>query len=266
MVFPNDRNVAIPLLPQYIGRNFKIGPDGTLWAATYWNGLNPKNGAFSPYADTFVLNSTDNGHSWTLQGHLPYIPDNNEYEYAFMAGGYDEPALEFMPDGSVPLPNLMANVGTQPFPVGLLIAVIALVLMSGFFSSTETAYSCSNRIKLRSLASNGNNRAKKVLDLAENKYDKLISTILIGNNIVNLSASTLSTLLFAKLIVDANTSALVSTVVITLAVLIFGEITPKFIARVYPEKLAMAFYPIINFLYYVFYIFNFIINCYIISV
>ena len=163
-----------------------------------------------------------------------------------------------MPDGSVPLPNLMANVGTQPFPVGLLIAVIALVLMSGFFSSTETAYSCSNRIKLRSLASNGNNRAKKVLDLAENKYDKLISTILIGNNIVNLSASTLSTLLFAKLIVDANTSALVSTVVITLAVLIFGEITPKFIARVYPEKLAMAFYPIINFLYYVFYIFNFI--------
>lgn len=101
MMFPNDRNVAIPLLPQYIGRNFKVGPDGTLWAATYWTGLNPKNGAFSPYADTFVLNSTDNGHSWTLQSHLPYIPDNTEYEYAFMAGGYDEPALEFMPDGSM---------------------------------------------------------------------------------------------------------------------------------------------------------------------
>ena len=162
-------------------------------------------------------------------------------------------------DGSVPLPNLfLANGGTQPFPIGLLLAIIALILLSGFFSSTETAYSCASRIKLRTLATNGNRRAKKVLALAETNYDRFITTVLVGNNIVNLSASTLSTILFAKLIVDANTSALVSTVAITLAVLIFGEITPKFIAKAYPEKLAFAFYPLIKAFYYVFYIFNFV--------
>lgn len=159
-------------------------------------------------------------------------------------------------DGSVPLSTLLSP---APFPVGLLIAIIVLVIMSGFFSSTETAYSCANRIKLRSLVSSGNKKAKKVLELAEDKYDKLISTILIGNNIVNLTASTLATLFFAQLI-DGNTSALISTIVITVAVLIFGEITPKFVAKVYPEKLAMAYYPIIKLFYYVFYVLNVIFS------
>ena len=149
-----------------------------------------------------------------------------------------------MPDGSVPL----------------LIAIIALVLLSGFFSSTETAYSCVNRIKLRAQASNGDTTAKKVLTLAEDKYDKLISTILIGNNIVNLSASTLATLLFAKLIADANTSAVVSTAVMTLVVLVFGEITPKFLAKVYPEKLASLYYPLIMLFYYLFFVLNLIFS------
>lgn len=161
-------------------------------------------------------------------------------------------------DGSVPLPNFLTNLlapnsQATAFPVGLLIAIIALVIMSGFFSSTETAYSCANKIKLRALASNGHKRAKKVLDLAETHYDKLITTILIGNNIVNLSASTLATLFFAKIIIDQGTSALVSTAAITVAVLIFGEITPKFMAKTMPEKMAMAFYPIIMFFYYIFY-------------
>ena len=159
-------------------------------------------------------------------------------------------------DGSVPLWTLIMS-STGDFPIGLLIAIIVLILMSGFFSSTETAYSCANRIKLRTLVANGDKKAKKVLDLAEDKYDKLISTILIGNNIVNLTASTLATLLFAQIIADANTSAVVSTAVTTLAVLIFGEITPKFIAKVYPERLSMAYYPIIKFFYYAIYlIFN----------
>ena len=160
-------------------------------------------------------------------------------------------------DGSVPLSTLLSP---APFPVGLLIAIIVLVIMSGFFSSTETAYSCANRIKLRSLVSSGNKKAKKVLELAEDKYDKLISTILIGNNIVNLTASTLATLFFAQLIAGGNTSALISTIVITVAVLIFGEITPKFVAKVYPEKLAMAYYPIIKLFYYVFYVLNVIFS------
>ena len=70
-------------------------------------------------------------------------------------------------DGSVPLSNLLVNGTTQSFPVWLLFAVIALILLSGFFSSTETAYSCASRIKLRTLLSNGNKKAGKVLNLAE---------------------------------------------------------------------------------------------------
>ncbi len=146
--------------------------------------------------------------------------------------------------------------------VPLLIAIIVLVIMSGFFSATETAYSCASRIKLRSLSTNGNKRAGRVLTLAEEKYDRLISTILVGNNIVNLTASTLATLFFAKIMVGSaeDFSSLISTIVITVAVLIFGEITPKFIAKTYPEKMAMLFYPLVIFFYYLFYPLNFIFN------
>ena len=147
-----------------------------------------------------------------------------------------------MPDGSVPR----------------LIAIIVLIILSAFFSSTETAYSCASRMKLRTLVSNGNKRAKQVLNLAETNFDKLISTLLVGNNIVNLSATTLATIFFADILRNTNVdSALISTIVMTVVVLIFGEITPKFIAKIYPEKFAMAFYPIVIFFYYVLYIFNF---------
>ncbi len=152
-----------------------------------------------------------------------------------------------MPDGSVPL----------------LIGIIVLILLSGFFSSTETAYSCSSRIKLRSLATSGNKRAAKTLKLAEENYDRLISTILVGNNIVNLTASTLTGLFFVQILkgtaVDPN---LISTIVITVAVLIFGEITPKFIAKTYPEKFSMTFYPLVMFFYYLLYPINIIFNGY----
>lgn len=161
-------------------------------------------------------------------------------------------------DGSVPLQTLLLSGFTPTFNVGLLLAIIALVIMSAFFSSTETAYSCASKIKLRSLASNGNKRAKSVLHLAETNYDRFISTVLIGNNIVNLSATTLATLFFANLIADGSTSAVVSTAVMTVAVLIFGEITPKFLAKTFPEKFSMAFYPIIKFFYYLFFPLNLI--------
>ncbi len=150
-----------------------------------------------------------------------------------------------MPDGSVPI----------------LIALVVLVFLSGFFSSTETAYSCANRIKLRSLATSGNKRAKKVLDLAETNYDKLISTILIGNNIVNIVATTLATILFAKIFAnDPNLANVISTIVMTVSILIFGEITPKLIAKTFPEKLAMAFYPVIKFVYYLLYLLNLVFS------
>ena len=159
-------------------------------------------------------------------------------------------------DGSVPLQNLLAGTFTPTFNTWLFIAILALILMSAFFSSMETAFSCSNKIKLRTLASNGNARANKVLLLAENNYDKFISSVLIGNNIVNLSATTLATIFFASLIAEDKTSAVVSTAAMTLAVLIFGEITPKFIAKTYPEKMAMAFYPLIKIFYILFYPLN----------
>lgn len=157
-----------------------------------------------------------------------------------------------MSDDSVPLQTLLLSGFSPSFDTWLFIAIIALIIMSAFFSCTETAYSCSSRIKLRTLASNGDKRAKKVLDLAETNYDRFLSSVLIGNNIVNLSASTLATIFFASLIENEGTSALVSTAAITVAVLIFGEITPKFIAKTYPEKFAAAFYPIIKFFYYLF--------------
>jgi len=151
-----------------------------------------------------------------------------------------------MPEGSVPL----------------LVAIIVLVVFSAFFSSTETAYSCANRIKLRSLFTNGSKRAGKVLDLTETNYDKFISTILVGNNIVNITASTLATLFFIKIFAGTNgvDPSLISTIVMTVAVLIFGEITPKFLAKTNPEKYAMAVYPIIMFFYFIFYPINLIFS------
>ncbi len=141
-----------------------------------------------------------------------------------------------MPDGSVPL----------------LISLIVLLVFSGFASATETAFSCANKIKLRTLADSGNKRANKVLALTENKFDKLISTVLIENNIVNITMATIATIFFASLITsDAGLANTVSTIVTTVAVLIFGEITPKLIAKIYPEKFAMAFYPLIIFFYYI---------------
>lgn len=145
-----------------------------------------------------------------------------------------------LPDGSVPL----------------LIALFFLILLSAFFSSTETAYSCANRIKLRTLASSGNKRAQKVLALAEENYDKLISTILIGNNIVNITATTIATIFFGMLIKESSTASVVSTAVMTLVVLVFGEITPKLIAKTYPEKISMSFYPLIKFFYYLLFLLN----------
>ena len=150
-----------------------------------------------------------------------------------------------MPDGSVPL----------------LIALIVLVILSGFFSASETAFSLASRIKLRAMSSSGNKRAAKTLDIAENKFDKLLSTILVGNNIVNITTATLAAAFFTKIL--AGTSAdpsVVSTVVITAAVLLFGEITPKFLASAYPEKFAMAFYPLTVFFFWILYGFNFIFS------
>ena len=136
----------------------------------------------------------------------------------------------------------------DPDSIALLIALlIVLVLMSAFFSATETAFSAVNKTKLRVKAQDGNKRAKNALALAEN-YDRLLSTILIGNNIVNITLATLSTVLFTHLLAGGGKEAMaatVSTVVATIVVLIFGEITPKMIAKEKSETVAMLTgYPI----------------------
>ncbi len=126
-----------------------------------------------------------------------------------------------------------------------IIAVLILVTLSAYFSATETAFTSLNRIRVKNLANEGNKRAGLVLRLEE-RYDKLLTTILIGNNIVNISSTPISTLLFVELL--GAYGATVSTVVITVVVLIFGEISPKSIAKEAPERFSMFSAPIINFL------------------
>ncbi len=129
--------------------------------------------------------------------------------------------------------------------ITLIIVLFILILMSGFFSATETAYSSLNRIRLKNLASSGDKRALLTLSLVEN-YDKLLSTILIGNNIVNIFSASLSTIIFVSYFGDAGIT--ISTIVMTILVLIFGEISPKTLAKEAPETFAMISAPIIKFL------------------
>lgn len=136
--------------------------------------------------------------------------------------------------------------------IPLSITIVVLVLLSAFFSATETAYSCANRIKLKSMVTLGKKNAKAVYHLAEEKYDKLITAILVGNNIVNLTASALGTILFGRLLKNsALDSTTVSTVAMTVAVLLCGEITPKFFASVYPEKVCFFVYPLMQLFYWI---------------
>lgn len=128
-----------------------------------------------------------------------------------------------------------------------IIIIAILVAFSAYFSATETAFSSLNKTRIKTLAEKGNKKADLTCRLSDN-YDKLISTILIGNNIVNIGASSLATLLFVQLLGNADTGATVSTIVITIVVLIFGEITPKSIAKETPEKFAMFSSPFLNFL------------------
>jgi len=125
-----------------------------------------------------------------------------------------------------------------------IVVLIFLVALSAYFSATETAFSSLNRIRIKNAANAGNHRAKRVLHLSEH-YDKLLSTILIGNNIVNISMTALATLFFVG-IYGKELGATISTIVVTIVVLIFGEISPKSLAKESPEKFAMFSAPIIR--------------------
>lgn len=134
--------------------------------------------------------------------------------------------------------------GTQ---IGLLLAIIILIMLSGYFSASEMAFTSVNKIRLMNMEANGNKRAGAVLRATEN-FDKLLSTVLVGNNIVNITSASIATLFFDSLIKSANLATTVSTVVMTVVVLIFGEITPKLFAKEKPEACAMLFYPLLKML------------------
>ena len=140
--------------------------------------------------------------------------------------------------------------------------VLICLLLSAYFSATETAFSTFNRIRLKTAAEKGDKKAQLVLDLAED-YDRLISTILIGNNIVNILAASMATLFFQRVVFSGDISkselaATISTAVLTVLVLIFGEISPKTIAKNSPDKFAMFSAPIIKILKSVFCVLTFV--------
>ena len=149
-----------------------------------------------------------------------------------------------------PDPNTILTFLSIPAPklnVGLLIAMIALLAFSFLFSSIEMAYSTFNKIRVKNLAQNGNKRAELVIQL-ESKYDQLLNSVLIGNNIVNIALSSIATIFFMDVIVNNESlAATVSTIVITVAVLIFGEITPKVIAKENADSYAIALAPVVKF-------------------
>lgn len=130
--------------------------------------------------------------------------------------------------------------------ISYIVVMMILVLLSGYFSATETAFSSLNKIKIKALLDKDGKRNKKaelVLKLSED-YNTLISSILIGNNIVNISLASLATVFFMQL--NPENGASISTAVITIIVLIFGEISPKSIAKDCPERFAMFSAPYIN--------------------
>ena len=124
-----------------------------------------------------------------------------------------------------------------------LISIVLLLILSAFFSSAETALTTASQIRLQSKADEGNKRALKVLKITSD-MSKMLSAILVGNNIVNISASALVTALAIG--IWGSNSIGIATGILTLLVLIFGEISPKTVASKYPETISMAYSGIIS--------------------
>ena len=118
-----------------------------------------------------------------------------------------------------------------------LLTLIVLILLSGVFSAVETSFSSASKIRLRSMANDGNESAKKVLKILDH-FDRFLTTILIGNNVVNIASATIGTVLFTRYF-QAN-GPTISTIVMTIVVLLFGEMTPKSIAKMIPERFSCA--------------------------
>ena len=129
------------------------------------------------------------------------------------------------------------------------VIIICCIMMSAYFSATETAFSSLNRIRMKNMAEKGSKRAKLVLKLSEN-YDSLLSTILIGNNIVNITCTSLVTILCVKGFGE-DVGATLSTVITTVVILVFGEVSPKSIAKESAETVAMLSAPLLRTFIYI---------------
>ena len=129
-----------------------------------------------------------------------------------------------------------------------ILIIMVMVAFSAYFSATETAFSSLNKTRLKVLAEKGDKKAQLAFDLSE-QYDRMITSILIGNNIVNIAMTSICTVLFIHLMGDAGAS--MSTLVSTVVVLIFGEVTPKSLAKEMPEKFAMFSAPFLKVLMWV---------------
>ncbi|WP_411677500.1 HlyC/CorC family transporter [Caproicibacter sp.] len=136
-----------------------------------------------------------------------------------------------------------------------ILLILAFTLMSAFFSASETAFTTLNKVRIKSLANNGNERAAAAFHLVEN-YDSLLSTILIGNNIVNIAGASIATIVFTNLYGSAGVT--ISTAAMTVIVLILGEISPKFLAKESPESFALSATPALTFFVFLFTPLNYI--------
>ncbi|MBQ7353501.1 MAG: HlyC/CorC family transporter [Clostridia bacterium] len=154
-----------------------------------------------------------------------------------------------------PVPCNFSNVYLNASPVNsdnvwMIIVMSVLLLFSAFFSSIETSFTSFNRVRIKSLAQNGDKRAKLAMKL-DDKYDKLLISVLIGNNVVNIALSTIATMFFVDIIAGTDLSkegiaATISTIIITVVVLIFGEITPKVAAKETADKSVLRLSGVVN--------------------
>ena len=129
--------------------------------------------------------------------------------------------------------------------MGLWFALICCILLSGFFSATETAFSASSRIKLKTIEGEQKPRAQLALSLLE-EYDSLLTAVLVGNNVVNIAGTAIATILFTRIMQSEDTGATIASVTMTVLVLFFGEVGPKTLAKQQPERFAMTVSPVIR--------------------
>lgn len=125
-----------------------------------------------------------------------------------------------------------------------IVGMVILVILSGMFSATETSFTSASKVKLRKIEEEGNKRASKTINLIDN-YDKLLTTILIGNNLVNIMSSSLCTFIFTEMF--GTIGVMIATIFMLVIILAIGEITPKTLAKGAPERFALAFTPMISF-------------------